>query len=125
MLVSVKQLKKETNQPIDPEKKKSKILSAEEAAIAPEEKPIIKTITKGNILGSGVNLEKRKEMISAKGFEPAEFAYERAIGKNDSLYSNFTELIALTKRKIGRIVIVEDNPTQHGFAESYSPEGQQ
>lgn len=112
MLVSVEQLKKETNQQpesIDLKRRNGEILISEEAVIAPEENPLIKSITRGNILSSDENLEKRKEMISAKGFEPAEFAFERAIGRNDSLYSNFTELIALTKRKIGRIVIKENN----------------
>jgi endonuclease G len=57
-------------------------------------------------------------MISAKGFEPTEFAYERAIGINDSLYSNFTELIALTKRKVGRIVNIEDE-RKTGYATGF------
>lgn len=111
MLVSVKQLKKETNQ--IPGKilteKDTKQRIAVETEMALEEKPLIKSITKDNLLGAGVNLEKRKEMISAKSIEPVDFAYERAIGRNDSLYSNFTELIAITKRKVGRIVIMEDN----------------
>ena len=107
MLVSVAQLKKETNQE---EKVTRKKRSTTRAAIEiPEADPLLKSLTKGNVLGSDLNLEKRKEMIAAKGFEPAEFAFERAIGKNDSLYSNFTELIALTKRKVGRIVIIEDS----------------
>lgn len=121
MLVSVEQLKKETNQ--EPEKVGLKARGGEmpvsdETVMAPEEKPLIKAITRGNILSSDENLEKRKEMISAKGFEPAEFAYERAIGRNDSLYSNFTELIALTKRKIGRIVIKVDNK-RTGYATGF------
>jgi endonuclease G, mitochondrial len=113
MQVSAQQLKKESNQPAD---------GVEEAAPAPaisaEEKPLINTITQGNILGAKANLEKRKETISAKGFEPTEFAYERAIGKNDSLYTNFTELIALTKRKVGRIVIKEDGK-KTGYATGF------
>lgn len=121
MLVSVEQLKKETNQQpeeIDLKSKGEETLVSEEAVIAPEEKPLIKAITRGNLLGSDENLEKRKEMISAKGFEPAEFAFERAIGRNDSLYSNFTELIALTKRKIGRIVVKENNK-RTGYATGF------
>jgi len=127
MLVSVKQLKRETNQesqPIDLLKNVSDIELTEDfkiendtvlksifprELIAPEEKAILSNITKDNILGKDVNLEKRKEMISAKAIEPVDFAYERAIGKNDSLYSNFIELIALTKRKVGRIVIIQNN----------------
>lgn len=53
--------------------------------------------------------EIRKEVIAAKTAEPVDFAYERAIGHNDSLYSNFIELMALTKRKVARIVIKENN----------------
>jgi endonuclease G len=127
MLVSVKQLKRETNQesqPIDLLKNVSNIELTEDfkiendavltsifprELIVPQEKDILSTITKDNILGKDVNLEKRKEMISAKAIEPVDFAYERAIGKNDSLYSNFIELIALTKRKVGRIVIIQNN----------------
>lgn len=127
MLVSVKQLKRETNQEsqtIDWFKNVSNIELTEDFKIendtvlksifpkeltAPQEKEILSTITKDNILGKDANLEKRKEMISAKAIEPVDFAYERAIGKNDSLYSNFIELIALTKRKVGRIVIIQNN----------------
>lgn len=116
MFVSEKQLKKETNQATDTGASKT-IRAPEETELA-KENPVIKNITEGNILGSSVNMEKRKAMISAKGFEPAEFAYERAIGKNDSLYSNFTELIALTKRKIGRIVVKKDNKTE-GYATGF------
>lgn len=102
MLVSAKQLKQETNQsPIDAFNEREEHMVETKA----EDKPVISEITKGNILGEDENLEKRKEMIEAKGFEPTEFAYERAIGENDSLYSNFTELIAITKRKVGRIII--------------------
>ncbi len=101
MEVSAEQLKKDNNQPTE------SVGAAPAETISREEKPLINAITQDNILGKNVNLEKRKETISAKGFEPTEFAYERAIGKNDSLYTNFTELIALTKRKVGRIVIKE------------------
>src|SRR6185295_12093442 len=51
--------------------------------------------------------EKRKKMIAATRQEPTDFAYERAIGKNDSVYSNFVELIAEAKKRVGRIVIKE------------------
>lgn len=123
MLVSAEQLKKETNLADDLRSKIKKAIQTEEKPIPDIEKPVIESITKGNILGADVNLEKRKEMISAKGLEPAEFAYERAIGKNDSLYSNFTELIELTKRKIGRIVIKSGSKTT-GYATGFmvSPE---
>ncbi|MEP6848519.1 MAG: DNA/RNA non-specific endonuclease [Acidobacteriota bacterium] len=51
------------------------------------------------------NLEKRKEMLKTLDQEPVDFAFERAIGNNDSVYSNFCEFIMLAKRKVGRIVI--------------------
>jgi len=121
MKVPVKQLRKETNQsPPDElvEIKKPIGVRDTEVAIEPEEKPLIDAITKGNVLGPDENREKRREMIETKGFEPTEFAFERAIGENDSLYSNFTELIALTKRKVGRIVIYE-NGKREGFATAF------
>jgi endonuclease G len=62
--------------------------------------------------------ENRKDMIASKAAEPVDFAYERAIGNNDSLYSNFIELIALTKRKVARIVIKE-NDKRVGFATGF------
>ena len=62
--------------------------------------------------------ENRKDMIASKAAEPVDFAYERAIGNNDSLYSNFIELIALTKRKVARIVIKE-NDKKVGFATGF------
>jgi endonuclease G len=58
-----------------------------------------------NLIGTRENLIKRKEMIAEMGQEPTDFAFERAIGKNDSVYSNFIELIALAKRKVGRVVV--------------------
>jgi len=62
---------------------------------------------KGNILNTDENLTKRKEMLSAVSPEPVDFAYERAIGENDSVYSNFVELIRNAKQKVGRIAIKE------------------
>lgn len=112
MQVSLNQLKRETNQLVSPKSPKFDNVEQEvieEKKASPKEKSILKTITAGNLLGPDTNLAKRKEMLDAKGFEPTEFAFERAIGRNDSLYSNFTELIALTKRKVGRIVIIEEN----------------
>jgi len=55
------------------------------------------------------NLEKRKDMLVALAQEPVDFALERAIGNNDSVYSNFCELILLAKRKVGRIVVLDGN----------------
>ena len=53
------------------------------------------------------NLEKRKKMLAAVAPEPIEFAYERVIGNNDSVYSNFIDLIESAKRKVGRIAVKE------------------
>jgi endonuclease G len=110
MKVSVKQLRLETNQArTDQNILDEKSAPDEIAAIAAREKdPLIKEITKGNLLGDDENLKKRREMIEAKGFEPTEFAYERAIGRNDSIYSNFVELLALTKRKVAKIVLIQN-----------------
>ncbi len=121
MEVSVKELRKDTNPPsedVDIEPGSRGVTAAEDVVASPEERSLIKSITAGNIVGENENLRKRKETISAKGFEPTEFAFERAIGKNDSLYSNFTELIALTKRKVGRIVIIEDGK-KTGYATGF------
>ncbi|MCX6230356.1 MAG: DNA/RNA non-specific endonuclease [Bacteroidetes bacterium] len=120
MLVSVNQLKRESNHGI---KTDEAYAAADNIVIdnlvkATEEKLAFTSETSKNILSREENLLKRKEMISAIGFEPSDFAYERAIGENDSLYSNFTELIALTKRKVGRIVIREDNKTL-GYATGF------
>lgn len=109
MLVSVQQLKKETNQFVE------ETLTVQERKV---EEAIIKPLTTGNMLGKDENMEKRKAMIASTSIEPEDFAYERAIGKNDSLYSNFTELIALTKRKIGRIVVIE-NGKKMGYATGF------
>jgi endonuclease G len=119
MEVSVKELRKDTNPQVEAvETGAGTVPVAGEVVASPEEKSLIKSITAGNIVGENENLKKRKETISAKGFEPTEFAFERAIGKNDSLYSNFTELIALTKRKVGRIVIIEDGK-KTGYATGF------
>lgn len=120
MKVSLNQLKKETNQdsPQSDWLKELKATATETLGIDSEEKAIIGEITKDNILGDNENLQKRKEMLAAKAIEPVDFAYERAIGKNDSLYSNFIELIALTKRKVGRIVIIENNK-KTGYATGF------
>lgn len=98
MLISLKQLELEIN------KERQQEFVAENT----QDESDFKSLVGNNVLGADVNLQKRKEMIRAVRFEPEDFAYERAIGRNDSLFSNFTELIALTKRKVGRIVIKED-----------------
>jgi endonuclease G, mitochondrial len=110
MLVSIEQLKKDINLPFE------SLEGQKEKVVVP--KAIEPIASKSTIINRDENLVKRKEMISAKGFEPADFAFERAVGKNDSLYSNFTELIALTKRKVGRIVLKE-NGKRVGFATGF------
>ncbi|MBL0884078.1 MAG: DNA/RNA non-specific endonuclease [Chitinophagaceae bacterium] len=69
------------------------------------------------------NLQKRKVMLEAIRSEPPEFAYERAIGKNDSVYSNFIDLLDVSKKKVARVVIKEGNKAI-GFATGFmvSPE---
>lgn len=49
--------------------------------------------------------DRRKAMIQQVGAEPLDFAFERVIGSNDSVYSNFVELLASAKRKVGRVVV--------------------
>ena len=56
-------------------------------------------IIEGNILSTDENLTKRKQMLEAVKKEPVDFAFERAIGENDSVYSNFVELIRNAKQK--------------------------
>lgn len=108
MRVPVKQLKRETD-PLPSDKnpfEKSRTAFTKTSTDFATDRPS-ETIPQGDILSTEENLRRRREMIEAKAFEPSEFAFERAIGANDSLYSNFTELLALTKRKVGRIVVIE------------------
>jgi endonuclease G len=105
MLVSLEQLKLESNLQAAADSKK-KISPAEQQVITDN------TTVKGKILGKDDNLEARKEMLDALSLEPGDFAYERAIGLNDSVYSNFAELIGMAKRKVARIVIIADNKKQ-------------
>lgn len=60
----------------------------------------------------------RKMTLEYKAPEPTDFAYERAIGKNDSVYSNFVELIMNAKEKIGRI-LVKKNHSLVGYATGF------
>src|SRR5689334_1941037 len=104
MKVSVKQLQQETNQVISPqvekELNKRGADTGSELESVKRDEPLIEEITRDNIIGGDKNLEKRKEMLEAKAPEPVDFAFERAIGRNDSLYSNFIEIMAITKRKV-------------------------
>lgn len=61
---------------------------------------------------------KRRMTLEYKAPEPTDFAYERAIGKNDSVYSNFVELIMEAKEKVGRI-LVKKNSTLVGYATGF------
>src|SRR5690242_10906759 len=72
----------------------------------------------GTILTPEENLAKRKDMLRAIQQEPLDFALERAIGKNDSVYSNFVELIQNAKQKVGRIVIKSGSQIQ-GYATGF------
>jgi endonuclease G len=63
------------------------------------------------ILSPEENLRKRREMLAEVASEPVDFAFERAIGRNDSVFSNFCELIAVAKRKVARIVVKDGNRT--------------
>ena len=93
-------------------------LTPEESMIAEVDEAIPKETVKDNILGKNENLIKRISMIESKAPEPAEFAFERAIGKNDSVYSNFIELILEAKRKIGRIIVKRGSKTT-GYATGF------
>ncbi len=120
MLVSIEQLNESINRYKEWEKKPAEevVAVAEEELVKNIDKAIPDNVIKGNMLGSQDNLAKRLELIEDKAPEPANFAFERAIGKNDSVYSNFVELIAGTKQKVGRITIKEGSRTI-GFATGF------
>ena len=111
MEVSAKQLKKDTNQSTEQD---GSVPIPEVTGISSEEKALLREITEEDTLNERERIEKRKKVISENSVEPVEFAFERAIGRNDSLYSNFAELIALTKRKVCRIVTKEDGKKTSG-----------
>lgn len=117
MLVSAQQLRKESNIGVDDDEYLLEPLKTRETKTAETIEP-----PKGVITTNEQNNENRRKTIAAMSQEPAEFAFERAIGKNDSLYSNFVELIALTKRKVGRIVVIE-NGKRTGFATGFMVSG--
>ena len=60
----------------------------------------------------------RLKMIETVSVEPPGFALERAIGNNDSVYSNFVELMILSKQKVGRIVVKEGSKIS-GYATGF------
>lgn len=100
-----------------PGREKAAIVT-EETLIAEVPPAIAPSVAKGNILTTGENMEKRREMLEAIAQEPAAFALERAIGKNDSVYSNFIELILEAKKKVGRIVVRNGNKNM-GYATGF------
>jgi len=121
MLVSTKLIKKSAERykiGKDIAAKETKANLSEEELVKHVDKTIPDSVVKGNILGAKDNLIKRLELIESQAPEPAAFAFERAIGKNDSVYSNFVELIATTKQKVGRIVVKTGNKTQ-GYATGF------
>ena len=64
------------------------------------------------------NLNNRKRVLRNSGLEPLDFAFERAIGKNDSVYSNFIDILTAAKSKVGRIV-VKNGASVLGFATGF------
>ena len=78
---------------------------AEKPGPARAEETFSSSPEKAQILTSAENLRRRMEMLQAKSAEPPEFAMERAIGKNDAVFSNFIELISMAKKKVGRIAV--------------------
>ena len=128
MEVSLNQLEKSSNRYYATKDKKTRIsIDAEEFSSIVEES-ISPEIIKGNIIGDEDNLKKRKEMIGTAGYEPVEFAFERAIGKNDSVYTNFIALINEAKKKVCRIVVkegIERVKTLRGVLEASPEELQQ
>lgn len=60
----------------------------------------------------------RLTMLQTVSAEPPDFAYERSIGDNDSVYSNFIELMMLCKQKVGRIVLKESTKIK-GYATGF------
>ena len=116
MLVSIEQVDEAVERYknfVKGKKGETPIVSSDEAAVTAET-----PLPTGKIVSVEENLEKRKEMLDEISIEPTEFAYERAIGKNDSVYSNFIALIAFAKQKVGRIVV--KSGSQHlGYATGF------
>lgn len=71
-----------------------------------------------NLHGDERNRINRKSLLKEKAPEPFDFAYERAIGENDSVYSNFIDLIYEAKTKVGRIAVIEGNSVD-GYATGF------
>jgi len=48
---------------------------------------------------------RRINVLNELNYEPYQFAFERSIGNNDNVYSNYVELMLEAKKKVGRIEI--------------------
>jgi len=107
MLIPVKQINEAAaryyDEPSIAEKFEPDVIAHEDLVVGAAEPPSADKLTVDQ------NLEKRKDMLAALAQEPVDFAFERAIGNNDSVYSNFCEFILLAKRKVGRIVVKDGN----------------
>ena len=93
MLIQVDQLEKSRKRYDswkDLDKVRTKIDTLDEKMLLGDLSMEIEPIIKGNIISDSENKLKRKRMIESLGMEPVDFAMERAIGRNDSVYSNFT-----------------------------------
>lgn len=99
MFLSIDQLEKSASRAPD---------KLDAARVGRQNKPtsdLESALVSDNILSPGENLAKRREMLAAVSVEPLDFAFERAIGKNDAVYSNFADLIEDAKRKVGKIAV--------------------
>ncbi len=116
MLISIDQLEESSKRYSALPKKpgRDEVPEFEESLIANVPSEVIK----GNIIGTQANLTKRYEMLESVNQEPVNFAFERAIGENDSVYSNFVELILNAKQKVGRIAVKQGNQNI-GFATGF------
>src|SRR6185369_6247368 len=107
MLIPVRQINEAAaryyDEPSIAEKPEPDVIAHEDLVVGAAEPPSADKLTVDQ------NLEKRKDMLAALAQEPVDFAFERAIGNNDSVYSNFCEFILLAKRKVGRIVVKDGN----------------
>ena len=104
MLISLDQLKKSEKRFDDAidSNVRGTLTNLREGSLPSE---ISTTFATGPVVDTNTNLIQRKVMLEEVKKEPVDFAFDRAIGKNDSVYSNFVELIRLAKQKVGRVVI--------------------
>jgi endonuclease G len=107
MQVSLKELDASTKRYTDWKAREKK--SPELESVIPKAK---------NAIPPRENLNNRKRVLRNAGLEPLDFAFERAIGKNDSVYSNFIDILTEAKSKVGRIVLKE-GASVLGFATGF------